>query len=97
MTGKKDNNRKRVTNADGSIYKKERHYTKDIVYKIDVMEELKNIGYTRKRLKEEKVFGESTITKIKKGELASWNVMRQLCTMFNCDISDIIHCVDVEE
>lgn len=69
---------------------------KKIVYKIDVMQELKNHGYSSTRLRREKLLAESTMTQFRRKELVSWKNMNTICNLLDCDISDIIHCVNVE-
>ena len=70
---------------------------KIIQYKIDVMKVLKENGYSSTKLRKEKIFGEATMTQFRKGILVSWMNMNRLCNLLDCDISDVIQCVDVEE
>ena len=40
-------------------------------YKIDILEELKEKGYTSYKLRKDKIMGEAQIQKIRNGEIAS--------------------------
>ena len=61
-----------------------------IVYKIDVLEALRNIGYTTYRLRQEKIIGESMMQKIRKGEMMSWEILSRVCGLLDCQPGDIL-------
>lgn len=61
-----------------------------IVYKIDVMNALKNAGYSSYRLRKEKIMGESMMQHIRQGELMSWETLSKVCEMLNCQPGDIL-------
>ena len=69
-----------------------------IRYKIDVLAELKNMGYNQTRLQSEALLARSTLTKLKAGDaslsLATLNI---LCIMLKCQPGDIIECVPLPE
>ena len=46
-----------------------------IQYKIDIMAELKNKGYSSTRIREEKLIGQSYLQQIRHGELVSWKTL----------------------
>ena len=50
-----------------------------IQYKFNVMEKLKEIGYNSKRLRDEKLLGESYMTQLRRGNLVSWKTIDTLC------------------
>jgi putative transcriptional regulator len=60
-------------------------------YKINVLEELKQKGYTSYILRKEKLLGESTIQKLRVGEGVSWDNLETLCKLLDCNIGDIIN------
>lgn len=62
-------------------------------YKIDVVTALKDAGYTTYRLRNEKIIGEATLTKIRRGELISWNNMDIICGLLNCQPGDLVEFV----
>ena len=61
-----------------------------VKYKIDVLETLKNSGYSSYRLRKEKIFGEKTIQQLRSGELVSWANIARLCELLKCQPGDIV-------
>ena len=59
-------------------------------YKINVLEELKQKGYTTYTLRKEKLIGESTIQKLREGEGVSWDNLETLCRLLDCNIGDLL-------
>ena len=68
-----------------------------VKYKIDILTELKKLGYTTYKLRQEKLFGEATIQKFRNNELVSWNNIATLCKLLNCQPGDILEYVSDEE
>lgn len=63
-------------------------------YKIDVLKELKNIGYTTYRLRKEKVLNETTIQKLREGNTdISVRTLEVLCKLLKCQPNDILEYV----
>lgn len=61
-----------------------------IIYKINVLEELKEAGYNTTRLRRERIIPESTLTKIRQNKMVSIETINKLCELLNCRIEDII-------
>ena len=59
-------------------------------FKIDVLEALKEKGYSTYILRKEKLLSESTIQKLRSGEGISWDNLETLCKLLDCDISAIL-------
>ena len=59
-------------------------------FKIDVLEALKERGYSSYSLRKEKILSESTIQKLRDGKGLSWDNLNTLCKLLECDISDIL-------
>ena len=59
-------------------------------YKIDILEALKEKGYSSYNLRKEKLLSESTIQKLRSGEGVSWANIDTLCKLLDCDISAIL-------
>ena len=68
-----------------------------VIYKIDVLATLKAKGYTTYRLRQEKIFGERVIQRIREKEPVSWAVLGTLCELLDCEIGDIIEYVPDEK
>lgn len=60
-------------------------------YKTNIIELLKANGYNTTRIRKEKIIGEAMLQKLRNGEMVSWATLDKICTLLNCDISDIIY------
>lgn len=66
--------------------------------KIDIMESLKNKGYSTYRIRKENILGQATIQKLRKGGLPSWGELNKICCLLHCQPGDLLEYVpDVEE
>lgn len=63
-------------------------------YKIDVMEALKNSGYTSYKMRKDKIIGERQLQQIRNGEIVSNAMLNKLCELLNCQPGDIIEYVN---
>ena len=59
-------------------------------YKINVLEELKENGYTTYKLRKDKLIGEAQIQKIRDGEIASKETLNTICKLLNYQPGDIL-------
>ena len=69
-------------------------------YKIDIMNELKNKGYSSTKIREEKLIGQSYLQQIRHGEMVSWKTIDTLCSLLDCQVGDLVEYVksaDVQE
>lgn len=64
-----------------------------IRYKIDIMKELKEHGYTSTKIREEKLIGQSYLQQIRHGELVSWKTLDTICSLLNCQPGDLVEYV----
>lgn len=55
-----------------------------LVYKIDVLQALKEKGYNTNRLRKEKILAESTIQKLRDDKPISWANIAQICDLLEC-------------
>lgn len=62
-------------------------------YKINVLEALKEKGYTTYTLRKEKILSESTIQKLRVGEGVAWDNLETLCKLLDCNIGDMVEYV----
>lgn len=65
-------------------------------YKIDVLESLKEKGYTSYKIRQEKLIGEAQLTKIRKGEIASKETLNTICKLLGCQPGDILEYIEEE-
>ena len=59
-------------------------------YKINVLDALKEKGYSSYTLRREKLLSESTTQKLREGEGVAWDNLDTLCRLLECDISDLL-------
>lgn len=64
-------------------------------YKIDVIEALKNVGYTSYKIRKEKILSESTMQKFRNKEPVSWENIGTLCKLLRCQPGDILEYEEV--
>ena len=64
-----------------------------IRYKIDIIAQLKEAGYTTYRLRKEKLIGEATLTKIRNMDLVSWENINMICRLLHCQPGDLLEYV----
>lgn len=66
-------------------------------YKINVLVALKDAGYNTKKIRVNKIMGEATLQKIRRGEMVSWHNLDIICTLLGCQVSDIIEHIEDPE
>ena len=59
-------------------------------YKIDVLEALKQKGFTTYSLRKENKLSQSTIQKLREGKGLAWENIENLCALLGCQPGDII-------
>ena len=62
-------------------------------YKIDILNALKEKGYTTYKLRKEKILGESTIQKLRTNQGISWESLGVICGLLKCQPFDLIEYV----
>ena len=65
-------------------------------YKMDILEALKEAGYSAYRLRKEKIFGERVVQQLRQGELVSWATVEKVCTLLDCQPGDLLEHVPTE-
>lgn len=66
-------------------------------YKINVIEELKEAGYNTTKLRREKLISETSLTRIRRGEMVEPVVLDKLCRLLDCQPGNIIKYVPDED
>ena len=64
-----------------------------VKYKIDVLAALKDKGYTSYKLRNEKLLGEATMTRLRRNQSVSYDVLGKLCELLGCQVGDILEYV----
>lgn len=61
-----------------------------ITYRFDVLQALKQAGYNTTRIRKEKLLAESTLQKLRKGEMVAISNIETICRLLNCQPGDIL-------
>ena len=62
-------------------------------YRIDVLQALKEKGYSAYSIRKEKLLSESTLQKLRCGEPVSWANIGQLCKLLGCQPGNLLEYV----
>lgn len=66
-------------------------------YKLNLQQELKNAGYSSYRLRQEKLLPESTLQKLRTGNMSlSFATLNVICNILQCQPGDILEWVPEE-
>lgn len=68
-----------------------------LVYKIDVLETLKEAGYNTTRLRKEKLLNESAIQYIREGKPVGTKALNTICRLLDMQPGNIIKYADEEK
>ena len=65
-------------------------------YKFDVLVALKRKGLSTYKIMQEKIFGQSTVQKLRTGKPVDWQIIEKLCFLLECQPGDILEYVEDE-
>ena len=65
-----------------------------ITYKVNILQSLKDKGFSSYRLRQEKLLGQATIQKLRDNEPVSWENIATVCKLLHCQPGDIIEFVE---
>ena len=68
-----------------------------LVYKIDVIETLKDSGYNTTRILRENLISQSAMQKIRRGEMVGIKTLDQICALLDMQPGNIIKYVEDEK
>lgn len=63
-------------------------------YKIDVLQALRDKGYTSTKLRKDKLLAEGVIQSLRDSKPISWANISRLCALLHCQPGDIIEYID---
>jgi len=66
-------------------------------YKVDILKELSNRGYTSHKMRKDKILSEGTIQRIREGKGITTDTLNTICLILRCQPSDIIEIVPTDE
>lgn len=61
-----------------------------IRYKVNVIDALKDAGYSTYRIRKEKLLHEMTLQSLRDGKMVSWKILDDICALLNCQPGDIV-------
>ncbi|GAA6275950.1 hypothetical protein F170042I7_21360 [Blautia caecimuris] len=61
-----------------------------IKYKIDVLNALKEKGYSTYKIQKEKILNQSQLQQLRINKLLSQDALNKVCTLLNCQPGDIL-------
>lgn len=65
-----------------------------IVYKKDILKELKKKGYTTTRLRKDQLLTDRAVQTLREGKPLSFKNLAKICELLCCDVGDILVYVD---
>lgn len=68
-----------------------------LAYKINVLETLKESGYSTSRLRKEKLLGENAIQTLRRGDMVGIIALEKICTLLDMQPGNIIKYVENEK
>lgn len=68
-----------------------------LTYKINVLETLKESGYTTSRLRKEKLLGENAIQTLRRGDMVGIIALEKICTLLDMQPGNIIKYVEMRK
>ena len=68
-----------------------------IIYRINILEELKKKGYNTNRLRKEKLLAERAIQSLREGKYISMDSLSRICSFLECQPADLIEYIPDEE
>ena len=66
-------------------------------YKIDILKELSNKGYTSTKMRKDKIMSEGTMQHIRNGHGISIDTLNTICLILRLEPSDIIEIIPTNE
>ena len=64
-----------------------------LVYKMNVLQALKDKGFSTYKLRQDKILSESTLQKLRMNKGIAWENIETLCELLDCQPSDLIEYV----
>ena len=66
-------------------------------YKIDIMKELSERGFTSTRMRKEKILSEATMQNLRKGKGITTDTLNTICVILRCQPSDVLEIIPTDE
>ena len=66
-------------------------------YKFNILSALKKAGYNTNRIRKENILAQSTLQKLRHGEMVSTDNIERICKLLNCQPGDVLELAPDEE
>lgn len=67
-----------------------------IKYRIDIIQALKQVGYSTYKIRKEKIFNESQLQQMREHKILAQDALNKVCALLNCQPGDILEYVPDE-
>lgn len=67
-----------------------------IRYKINVIDALKNVGYSTYRIRQEKIMNETQLQQLRDNKLVTQKILNKICQLLDCQPGDLLEYVPDE-
>lgn len=67
-----------------------------IKYKIDIIQALKNKGYSTYKIRKEKIFNESQLQQMRENKILAQDALNKVCRLLDCQPGDILEYIPDE-
>ena len=65
--------------------------------RLDIIKALKDAGYSSYRIRKETIMGQSTLQRLRVGEVQSIEIVNRICQLLDCQPGDVIEYVKEDE
>lgn len=62
-------------------------------FKVNILESLKEKGYTTYKLRKDNILSQSTLQKLREGKGLAWENIERLCALLDCQPGDLLEYV----
>ena len=59
-------------------------------FKVNILESLKEKGYTTYKLRKDNILSQSTLQKLREGKGLAWENIERLCALLDCQPGDLL-------
>ena len=63
-------------------------------YKVNVLDALKDAGYTTYKIQKDKILSQGTVQKLRNNEGIGWDNIEKICKLLGCQPGDILEYID---
>ena len=65
-------------------------------YKLDIVQKLSEKGYNPRKIRNDHILAESTMTKLRRKQAISWENIDTICRLLQCQPGDLLEWIDDE-